>query len=211
LRKFQFDSTKIVCQAAALTRVSLVGVCCALAGLEFKPKLAPENLLQTEAEFLIFGRASQFPFVQALTDLRKGGVVFELVGTEVVSHVLLGMDTFWEFINQIVASVPACCGQGGERGAFARVSAKKRFPDTLGQGEFKRARLKLPATAMRDVAAVWGALARVAEGNGDVADLRDLVGFPELEYDSDVRMEAGTGGWTGGFGGGVAVVPSYIA
>lgn len=189
-----------------------MGVCYAVTGLEIKTDLAPENLLQTEAEFLIFGQASQFPFVQALTDLRKGGVMFELVGAEVVSRVLLGMDAFWEFISQIVAGVPAHCGQGGEQGAFARVPAKKRFPDTLGQGDFKRARLKLPATATRDLAAVWGALARVAEGNDDVADLRDLVGFPELEYDNDVRVQAaGSGGCPGGYSGGLADIPSYIA
>lgn len=158
-------------------------------GLELKKSINMQAVRQAVMELCVFGAVSNFPFVQFLTDLRKGGLVLYCSavsptgGPVVGCRVLLGMGQFWDFLKRYVKSVPSSWGTiQGRSGVMAGATLlslkgepKLKFRKVLMQtgagpvmeGLDGHARLSI---SFREVTSC-------DEDDDDVAQLGDLVGF----------------------------------
>lgn len=100
----------------------------ALVGIKLKKDL--HDLIaarQAEMEYFIFGGKSDFPFVQLLTDLRKGGIFFFWNGAKVNDErallvleprVVTGMEKVWGVLQEFISSIPDL-GQSGQEARFS--------------------------------------------------------------------------------------------
>ena len=52
----------------------------ALLGVELKKKLTWQGIRQAECEYYLWAHYSDFPFIQLITDMQRGGVVFFSTG-----------------------------------------------------------------------------------------------------------------------------------
>lgn len=85
-------------------------------GVELKKRLSWASRRQGEAEFYTFSLTSNFPFVQVVTDMQRGGFAFwkERVqdGQQVVREkVLVGMAAVYDFLRSSISALPANLGQ----------------------------------------------------------------------------------------------------
>jgi hypothetical protein len=168
----------------------------AVLGMELGRVLDAGKLRQAEAECLLFGRFSQFPFVQTVTDLRKGGAVFcsrgrrEGSGELVIEgRIIIGMEEFWEAVRQVALTVPENVGtfDGAGNVVLPQHLEDREYEDGEGPGRGRRKRFKVSmmsadgggATNLRGALSL-GALARLAAGcldEDDVGRLEDLEDF----------------------------------
>lgn len=80
-------------------------------GIELKKKLTQASRRQGEAEFIAFSLASNFPFMQLVTDMQHGGFAYYKRRSEdmqqvVVEHALCGMGQFYEFLHSALSELP---------------------------------------------------------------------------------------------------------
>jgi hypothetical protein len=80
-------------------------------GIELKKKLTQASRRQGEAEFIAFSLASNFPFMQLVTDMQHGGFAYYKRRSEdmqqvVVEHALCGMGQFYEFLRNALSELP---------------------------------------------------------------------------------------------------------
>lgn len=150
------------------------GVLGAVIGLEFKKRLAPGDLLQAQAEWLLYAPKSMFPYVQLLTDMEHGGVAFYYVRGELQDgwrrleyRVLPSMDDVWSFVAHLVQHIPldiAC-----DTADLSSVIQPLELPEPK--------RFKFDAFSKASMVAAWRALATFQNNLHDVADVDDLRGF----------------------------------
>ena len=62
----------------------------AVLGVEIKKRLTWQGIRQAECEFYLWGHYSQFPFVQVITDMQTGGVVYFSSGIDGESPQMCG-------------------------------------------------------------------------------------------------------------------------
>ena len=182
-------------------------------GIELGRDIGEGKVRQGEAECLLFGHRSQFPYVQTVTDLRRGGIAFyncekpaPAGGPAIVGHFIVGMPEFWAFVQGVVDTTPGSCGKvvGGA------VVLPQELSFTIEHQEHKRRKIMPQPKAaanggVQQQIEFEELIARmertVCRAEHDVAELGDLTGFAELEGD-------GRECWVRGQRGGG--VPSYI-
>ena len=85
-------------------------------GVELKKKLSYAARRQGEAEFYTFSLMSNFPFVQVVTDMQRGGFAYWKEGVQdrqqvVKEKVLVGMSAVYEFLRSSIGVLPWNLGQ----------------------------------------------------------------------------------------------------
>jgi hypothetical protein len=88
----------------------------AVVGVELKKKLSYASRRQGEAEFYAFSLTSNFPFVQVVTDMQRGGFAYWKEGVQdrqqiVKEKVLVGMPAVYAFLMACVEQLPWNLGQ----------------------------------------------------------------------------------------------------
>lgn len=88
----------------------------AVIGVELKKRLSMASRRQGEAEFYIFSLASNFPFLQVVTDMVHGGFAYWKKGDQegqqlVYEKVLVSMDALYDFLRVAVNKLPCNLGQ----------------------------------------------------------------------------------------------------
>eukprot|EP00877_Chromochloris_zofingiensis_P010602 jgi/Chrzof1/5796/Cz16g16060.t1 len=82
-----------------------------LIGIELKKDLTQASRRQGEAEFIAFSLTSNFPFLQFVTDMKRGGLAYykhaDDDGHQVVKEqALQGMDSIYDALNAALSSLP---------------------------------------------------------------------------------------------------------
>eukprot|EP00879_Flechtneria_rotunda_P026107 GHRR01027798.1.p1 GENE.GHRR01027798.1~~GHRR01027798.1.p1 ORF type:complete len:171 (-),score=74.24 GHRR01027798.1:189-701(-) len=81
-------------------------------GVELKKDLTQASRRQWEAEFIAFSLASNFPFLQLVTDMKRDGFAYykqrDQQGQQVVvEQVLVGMGAFYDFLKAALSDLPS--------------------------------------------------------------------------------------------------------
>lgn len=89
----------------------LPGAGCVI-GIELKKDLTQASRRQCEAEFVLFSLSSNFPFMQLVTDMQRGGFAYykqcDKHGQQVVvERVLHGMNSFYGFLRTALSELPS--------------------------------------------------------------------------------------------------------
>jgi hypothetical protein len=100
-------------------------------GIDLKKNLTQAGRRQGEAEFIVFGLSSNFPFMQLVTDMQRGGFAYYKLcdrnGQQVVvERVLHGMGAFYDFLKDALSDLPS---------ALTNADAPPEIPDQLHHPE----------------------------------------------------------------------------
>jgi len=159
----------------------------AVAGFELKKSLA--GLLglipQAATEWAVIAAKSHVPYVQLLTDLNSGGLAFYLCQDKPLSvqfRVFLSMDTFWVFVREVCHSVEDPIEEELKKTGIL-------YPiidsvDLADECPAKRFRFSVDGTNFRSYPVMTEWLLERLEPTNDIAYLKDLEDYPELESDA---------------------------
>jgi hypothetical protein len=81
-------------------------------GVELKKNITQASRRQGQAEFIVFGLSSNFPFMQLVTDMQRGAFAYYKQGDRdgqqvVVERILHGMGAFYDFLKAALSELPS--------------------------------------------------------------------------------------------------------